>query len=171
MRDGPIIGRARGAAPLVLGPIRSPPGAGHSGPAIKKGGGFGVIRYLACACAVLAAAGALAGPYDKPYALVEAADRSPSREEFPPAITRIDGESTRNPRKSVPVEPGQRRVTVRFETARVAQGPDETTRELDMQLEACTRYRIAARRVGATHWEPKVYSEAIPECKRKFDVK
>ena len=128
-------------------------------------------RRLAAACAAFAAAVAMAGPYDKPYALVEAADRSPTREEFPPAITRIDGESTRNPRKSDPIEPGRRRVTVRFETARVAQGPDDSTREMEMELAACTRYRIAARRVGSTSWEPKVYSEAIPECKRKFDKK
>ena len=130
-----------------------------------------MFRRLALACSALAAMGVLAGQYDKPYALVEAADRSPTREEFPPAITRIDGESTRNPRRSDPIEPGKRRVTVRFETAKVVQSPDEITRELDMDLEPCTRYRIAARRVGSTNWEPKVYSEAIPECKRKFDRK
>lgn len=130
-----------------------------------------MLPRLALACSALAAMGVLAGPYDKPYALVEAADRSPTREEFPPAITRIDGESTRNPRKSDPIEPGKRRVTVRFETAKVVQSPNEITRELDMDLEPCTRYRIAARRVGSTNWEPKVYSEAIPECKRKFDRK
>ena len=123
------------------------------------------------ACVAFAATGALGGTYDKPYALVEAADRSPTREEFPPAITRIDGESTRNPRKSDPIAPGRRKVTVRFETARVAQGADDSTREMEMELTACTRYRIAARRVGSTQWEPKVYSEAIPECKRKFDIK
>ena len=58
-----------------------------------------------------------------------------------------------------------------FETARVVQSFADTTRELDMELAACTRYRIAARRVGATNWEPKVYSEEIPECKRKFEKK
>jgi hypothetical protein len=124
---------------------------------------------LAAALAALAAAAAVAGPYDQPYALVEAGDRSPTREEFPLAVTQIDGESTRNPRKSDPIAPGKHRVTVRFETARVAQSPAETTRELDLELVPCTRYRIAARRVGATNWEPKVYSEAIPECKRKFE--
>ena len=130
-----------------------------------------MTRRLAAAFAALAACGAFAGAYDQPYALVEAGDRSPNREEFPPAITQIDGESTRNTRKSDPVAPGKHKVTVRFETARVAQSPAETTRELDLDLAACTRYRIAARRVGATGWEPKVYSEAIPECKRKFENK
>jgi hypothetical protein len=123
---------------------------------------------LACACAALAAAGAVAGPYDQPYALVEGADRSATREEFPASITRIDGESTRNTRKPDPVAPGKHKVTIRFETSRVAQGPSETTRELDMVLEGCTRYRIAAARKGAVDWEPKVYTEPIAECKRKF---
>jgi hypothetical protein len=130
-----------------------------------------MTRRPAAAIAVLACTAALAGPYDRPYALVEAADRSPTREEFPPAITRIDGESTRNPRKSDPIEPGKHRVTVRFETARVPQSPEETTRELELDLAACTRYRIAARRVGVANWEPKVYSEAIPECRSKFGKK
>ena len=128
-----------------------------------------MTRRLAAAMGALAAAAAFAGPYDLPYALVEAGDRSPTREEFPLAVTQIDGESTRNPRKSDPIAPGKRRVTVRFETARVAQSPAQATRELDLDLVACTRYRIAARRVGATNWEPKVYSEEIPECKRKFE--
>ena len=127
-----------------------------------------MIGRLAGACVALAAAGALAGPYDQPYAIVEGADKSATREEFPAAITKIDGQSTRNPRKSDPIPPGKHRVTIRFETGRVAQGPAETTRELEMDLEACTRYRIAAKRAGATDWEPKIYSEPINECKRKF---
>ena len=127
-----------------------------------------MIRYLVAACAALAASSALAGPYDQPYALVEAADRSPNREEFPAAVTKIDGKSTRNTRRSDPIEPGKHRVTVRFETARVAQSPAETSRELEMDLEGCTRYRIAARRVDSTNWEPKVYSEPIGECAKKF---
>jgi hypothetical protein len=111
---------------------------------------------------------AFAGPYDTPYALVEAGDRSSTREEFPPAITKVDGKSTRNPRKSDPIEPGKHRITIRFETGRVAQGPSETTRELEMDLEACTRYRVAARRVDSVNWEPKIYSEPIVECAKKF---
>jgi len=125
----------------------------------------------ALACAVLFASAAYAGPYDQPYAIVEVADRSATREEFPPAITKIDGQSTRNTRRSDPIAPGKHKVTVRFETARVAQSPAETTREVEMDLEACTRYRIAARRVGSTEWEPKVYSEPLPECVKKFKKK
>jgi hypothetical protein len=127
-----------------------------------------MIPYRVIACAALAASAAAAGPYDQPYALVEAADRSDVRKEFSPAITQIDGKSTRNPRRPDPVPPGKHAITVRFETARVAQSPAETSRVLEIELEACTRYRIAARRVGSTEWEPQVYSEPISECVRKF---
>ena len=126
------------------------------------------MTRLPPACLAFLALAAYAGPYDKPYALVEAADRSSTREEFPPAISKVDGKSTRNPRKSDPIEPGKHRITVRFETARVAQSAAETTRELELDLEACTRYRIAARRLDSVNWEPKVYSEPIAECVKKF---
>lgn len=127
-----------------------------------------MISRLFAPCIALLALAAQAGPYDQPYALVEAADRSSTREEFPVAVTKVDGKSTRNPRKSDPIEPGKHRVTVRFETGRVAQGPSEATRELEMDLEACTRYRVAARRVDSINWEPKVYSEPIAECAKRF---
>ena len=124
-------------------------------------------RSLMAACAATAAA-AFAGMYDQPYAIVETGDRSDVRQEFPAAITRIDGKSTRNSRRTDPIEPGKRVVTVRFETARVAQAPAEASRELAMDLEGCTRYRIVARRVDGTNWEPRIYSEPISECVRKF---
>ena len=111
---------------------------------------------------------AAAGLYDQPYAIVEAADRSEVRKEFPPAITKIDGQSTRNPRRSDPLPPGKHQVTIRFETARVTQSPEEQDRTLDMDLEACTRYRIAAQRTTGTDWMPHVYKEKIGECARKF---
>jgi len=128
-----------------------------------------MIRYRAMAWpAALLATAVFAGPYDKPYAIVEAGDANAVREEFVPAITKVDGESTRNPRRSDPIEPGKHRVTVRYETARVSQSQKEVAREVEMDLEACTLYRVVARRTGGTEWEPKVYSEAIGECVRKF---
>jgi len=120
--------------------------------------------------AVFAAGGAIAGPFDQPYAIVEAGDRSEVRQEFPPAITQVDGKSTRNTRRTDPIEPGKHRITVRFETARVNQSPDEIARVLEMDLEACTLYRVAAHRVGI-NWEPKVYSEPLGECVKKFKKK
>ena len=128
-------------------------------------------RYIVAACAALAAASAHAGPYSQPYALVEGMDRSAVKEEAPAAITKIDGKSTRNTRKSDPIEPGKHTVTIRFSTGRVAQSPSEEMKELQMDLEGCTRYRIAARRVDTINWEPKVYSEPIGECVKKFQKK
>lgn len=129
-----------------------------------------MASYRSAACLALVCTGAFAGLYDQAWAIVEVADRSEVRKEFPPSISRIDGQSTRNPRRSDPLAPGKHRVTVRFETARVAQSPADEVRELEMTLEPCTRYRIAAQRTEGTQWEPKIYSEAIGECKRKFQA-
>jgi len=125
-------------------------------------------RIRTWAAVAFAASGAWAGMYDRPWATIEAADRSEARQEFPPAITQVDGQSTRNPRESDPLEPGKHTVKIRFETGRVTQGPGDETRDLDLVLEACTRYRIAARRTTGKQWEPKVYQEKIGECARKF---
>ena len=127
-------------------------------------------RSWAAVALFATAAAAAPAAYDKPWSLVESGDGSQTRQEYSVAITQVDGQSTRNPRASEAIEPGKHRVTVRFETARVQQGKAETTRDLQIELEPCTRYRIVAKRTTSTgtQWEPKVYSEAIGECKRKF---
>ena len=123
------------------------------------------------ACAAFVAASALAGPYDQPYAIVEVGERNDARKEFVPAISQVDGKSTRDVRKTDPIAPGKHRITIRFETARAQQSPAEVSRELEMDLEACTLYRIVAKRTEGTHWEPKIYSEPLGECVRKFAKK
>lgn len=123
------------------------------------------------ACAAFVATGALAGPYDQPYAIIEAGDRNDVRKEFVPAISQVDGKSTRSVRKTDPIPPGKHRITIRFETARATQSPAEVTREIEMDLEACTLYRIVAKRTEGTNWEPKIYSEPLAECVRKFSKK
>src|SRR4029079_12244591 len=100
-----------------------------------------MLRILV-AGAALAACGALAAP-SRPWSAVEPADRSETRQEFPPAITQIDGQSTKNPRESQMLEPGAHKVTIRFETGRVQQSASEVTREVEITAEPCTRYRIA----------------------------
>jgi hypothetical protein len=117
---------------------------------------------------LFASTSVFAGIYDQPWSQVEPADQSSVRKEFPPAITQVDGQSTSNTRRPDAIAPGKHKITIRFETGRVGQSEAETTRVLDMELEACTRYRIAAQRTTGTQWEPKVYSEAISECARKF---
>jgi hypothetical protein len=127
-----------------------------------------LLLALAAASVSSAPSAFAAGTYDQPYAIVESADRSETRKEFPAAITKIDGNSTDSPRRPAAVEPGKHQVTIRYETGKVTQSPEEMTRTLDMDLEPCTRYRIAARRTTGTSWEPQVYHEKIGECTRKF---
>ena len=125
-------------------------------------------RTLATIAAALAAGATFAGEYDKPYALVESGDSSEIRNESRVAITRIDGKSTRSSRNSDPIPPGKHVVTVSFSSARGVFSPD--TIDLPMELEACTRYRVVAayeRKTGGD-WKPKVYPEAVSECKKKF---
>ena len=59
-------------------------------------------------------------------------------------------------------------MKIRFQTGRVQQSKEEEERLLDLTLEPCTRYRIAAQRTTGTQWQPKVYPEKIGECARKF---
>ena len=125
-------------------------------------------RPIAPLLFALAATAAAAAGYDRPWSVVEPADESQVRKEFRPAITQIDGKSTREPRDSNAVEPGRHTVKVRFETGRVTQSPEEMERLLDLDLAPCTRYRIAAQRTTGTQWEPKVYPEKIGECTKKF---
>lgn len=113
---------------------------------------------------------ALAGPYDQAYAIVESGDNSQVRKESRLSITKVDGKSTRNGRRSDPIGPGKHLITVHFESARGLAGDQD--RELQMELDACKRYRIVASYESVTgpKWEPKVYSEPISECVRKFKI-
>jgi hypothetical protein len=127
-----------------------------------------MISFRIASCFALAATAAMAGLYDAPWAVVEGADPSSVRKEFTPAITQVDGKSTRTTRETDPLEPGKHQIKIRFQTGRVAQAPSEEERLLELELEACTRYRIAAQRTTGTQWEPKVYSEKIGECTQRF---
>lgn len=124
------------------------------------------------AALVLAAAGlAQAGMYDQPYAIIESGDNSETRKESRLAITKVDGKSTRNARKTDPIEPGKHTITVHFESARAIFRPEYL--DIQMDLEACTRYRVVAQYEVKTgpDWKPKVYSEPIGECVKKFKKK
>jgi hypothetical protein len=117
---------------------------------------------------VLVAVAAFAGPYDQPYALVERGSASEVHKEATLAITKVDGVSTRNSRKTDPIPPGKHVIGVHFESARGVFRPEH--RDLELDLEACTRYLIVASyesKVGPD-WKPKVYAEPIGECRKKF---
>jgi hypothetical protein len=123
---------------------------------------------LLAALAAAAATGALAGLYDQPYAIVETGDASEVRKEAGLAVSKVDGESTRNPRRSDPIPPGRHRITLHFESASGVFRPPY--RDVEIDLEACTRYRIVAGYESRTGpgWKPKVRAEPIGECRRKF---
>jgi hypothetical protein len=119
----------------------------------------------------LAATTAVAGPYDQPWSLVERGDNSETRKESQVAITKIDGVSMRDPRNPEPVAPGKHTVTINFTSAAGKFHPE--TVDLPMDLKPCTRYRVVAQyktRTGG-EWKPKVYSETIGECRKKFAPK
>jgi hypothetical protein len=120
---------------------------------------------------LLVAATAFAGMYDQPYALIERGDASETRKEARVAVTKVDGKSTRDPRMTDPLAPGKHVITLHFETARGDFRPEHL--DLEMNLDACTRYRVVAsyeNKIGPD-WKPKVYAEPIPECTRKFSKK
>jgi hypothetical protein len=125
-------------------------------------------RMFIAVFATLAMPAAIAGMYDQPYAIVESGGQSDTRKEAGLAITKVDGQSLRNTRKSEPIVPGKHTITVHFESARGNFRPE--TMDLEIDLQACTRYRIVANyevKMGPD-WKPKIYSEPIGECVKKF---
>jgi hypothetical protein len=130
------------------------------------------VRWMLLAAPAFACVGAFAqNPYSQPWALVERGDPSQVRNEAPVAISKVDGKSTRNPRKSDPLPAGKHLITVHFDSVKGVIG--DQYRELEIDLEGCTRYRIVAQFNGPpiTEWKPRLYSEPIGECVAKFRKK
>lgn len=124
---------------------------------------------LLAAVGVAVMSAAWAGPYDQIYGRVEAGQRSAARKQEPVAITKIDGEQTRNARTPDPIPPGKHAVEITFSSARTI--VNDQVRTVAIEVEGCKRYRIAAQYDVALSgkWEPVVQAvEDIPECKRKF---
>ena len=125
------------------------------------------VRFL-LAIPLLTALSAAAGPYDQPYAIVETGAAAEPRNEGRVTIRKIDGRSTSDPRRSDPIEPGKRTISIGFQSSRGMFRPQSLDIQLD--LEPCMRYRIVAvyeSKSGPT-WTPKVYPEPIAECRKKF---
>lgn len=124
-------------------------------------------RMLLLALPAIATA-ALAGPYDQPWAIVESGDQSDVKKDAKVAISKVDGKTTRNVRRSDPIAPGKHVITVNYESAHTV--ITDRSRDVEMNLEGCTRYRVVARYITRMDpkWEPHVYSEPISECAKKF---
>jgi hypothetical protein len=125
--------------------------------------------FVASLLAILAAVPcARAGMYDQPYAIIESRNASEVRNEARLAINKVDGQGTRDPRKTDPLAPGKHTVTVHFESARGNFRP--AYQDVEIDLAPCTRYSIVAsyKVKSGPDWKPKVYSESIGECVKKF---
>ncbi len=129
------------------------------------------MRTLLIVFAVFVATPALSGMYDQPYAVVETGVQSDARKEARLAITKVDGVSLRNPRKSDPLSPGKHIISLHFASARSVFRPE--SKDVEIDLEACALYRIVASYEIKTgpNWKPKIYSEPIGECRKKFAPK
>ena len=129
------------------------------------------LKPLLLVIPAMFATAALANQYSQPWAIVESGDISEPKKDARVGITKVDGKSTRNARKSDPIEPGKHTITVAYETARAAAGG--SYKDLEIDLEGCTRYRIVARYETKMDpkWEPHVYAEPISECVAKFKKK
>jgi hypothetical protein len=95
--------------------------------------------------------------------------KSETRKEAPAAISQIDGQSPRNPRKSDPIPPGKHTIQVSFSSARAVIA--DNLKPLELDLAPCTRYYLVAKYRSPTgpEWEPAIsYSEPIGECRKKF---
>lgn len=126
--------------------------------------------HFLLAIPLLVALSAVAGPYDQPYAVVESGAAAEARNEGRVTIRKIDGVSPRDPRRSDPLEPGKRTITVGFQSSRGMFRPQSL--DIELNLEPCTRYLIVASyesKSGPT-WTPKVYPEPIVECRKKFKM-
>jgi len=127
--------------------------------------------YLLILVAALPAAPALGQrPFSEPYALIESGRASTPHRQVPVAVTRIDGRSTRNTMRSDPIPPGRRQVTLSLSSSAraVVENPMRT---IEIDAEACKRYRIVAQyEIAMTgRWEPVMQAiEDIGECRRRF---
>jgi hypothetical protein len=129
---------------------------------------------LACALAlgVLAAAPAMAGPYDQPYSIIQTErTRSSDPDVIPVIINRVDDETIRSRPNDAVVAPGPHQVTVDVPPRKGFHLATQNT--FDLVTEPCTRYYVSARlRTRTTQdWEPFVRNkERIGECQKKFGV-
>jgi len=129
-----------------------------------------MTRIQAIAAAIAAASGlaAQAGPYDQPWSLLEADNRSPTADTKPATVMKIDGKNVPLGRTNV-VAPGKHTVEVSIPGPRGMSNPKRDTIEIDPQ--PCVRYRFAAKRSSPTDNDWKAFighEEPVGECRKKF---
>ncbi len=121
--------------------------------------------FLACS---IAAAAAMAGPYDQPYSIITAdTAKSANPNLLPVIVNRVDGENTLENRAVV--APGSHKVTVDLPPRKGFHTATQQTFELATL--PCVRYNVAAKldSPAAQRWTPVVRSvERIGECTAKW---
>ena len=126
------------------------------------------ILLFTAALATLAALPCAAGPYDQPYVLFQAREKSVANDLAPATVMKIDGKLVRAGRQE-PVDPGKHSVEVSVPGARGMSNPERQVVEVDAK--PCTRYYFAAKRSSPTDNDWKAYvdrEEPIGECRKKF---
>ena len=130
------------------------------------------MRTMLAPLLLLVASTAFAqGMYSKPYAIVERGDRDDINKYATVGITKVDGKTTRDARRTDPIPPGKHVIRVAFDSARGGFRPDY--RDVEIDLEACKLYRIVAtyeNRLGPD-WGVKVSEQPLGDCERKFAKK
>jgi hypothetical protein len=132
------------------------------------------LRKLPIACAaalgLIAAASAMAGPYDQPYSIIQTElTRSADPDVLPVTINRVDDETIRSRPNDAVVPPGPHKVTVDVPPRKGFHLATQNT--FDLVTEPCMRYYVSARLASRTtqQWEPFVRTtERIGECEKKF---
>jgi len=114
------------------------------------------------------AAGVISPAFAQGYVIIERGLSSETRKESAVGISRIDGKSPRDPRRSDPLPPGRHVITVHFESARGVFEPP--TQDVEVDLPPCTLAKVVAEYEARTGgpWKPKVYTEPLGECIAKM---
>jgi len=108
------------------------------------------------------------GMYSSPYAIVETGQRDDINRYATVGITKVDGKSTADPRRTDPIPPGKHVIRIAFDSGRGRFQPDY--RDVQIDFEPCKLYTVVAKyenRLGPD-WEVKVGEQPLGECLRKF---
>ncbi|MBK6603599.1 MAG: hypothetical protein IPG28_19150 [Betaproteobacteria bacterium] len=126
------------------------------------------MHQLLILAAALVATTAYAGMYDQPYALVErgAASKPARRRRSPSPRWTAWAPATR----ARPIRSRRASIASRFTSRARAASFRPEFQDIELDLEACTRYRVVASYELKTgpDWKPRVYAEPIGECRKKF---
>lgn len=130
-----------------------------------------LIQAIAAGIAAACVLAAQAGPYDQPWSVFEADNRSATADTRAATVMKIDGKNVPLGRNNV-VAPGKHSLELSIPGPRGMSNPKRETLEIDAQ--PCTRYRFSAKRSSPTDNDWKAFvstEEPVGECRKKFAPK